>query len=233
MKNFSTDVKALTFDLFGTVLDLGGSLAPAIGELLKKKNSPLTADQFWGKWRVRQRLEQYQDSLFVIGHSGYLATSQRALEYTLELEGIDTTAEEIDDLMAAWQQLSPFPEVKEALPRLAEKFTLMALSNGDPAFLEHLAKNRIQWDFNYIFSVTRVGRFKPHPSVYRAAMKEMGLEPGQCCMISSNSFDLLGARLCGFRAVYVNRYGLPYEPSPVKPDATVKDFRKLSDLLAG
>ncbi len=233
MDSFTKDVKALTFDLFGTVLDLGGSLAPAIGAVLKKKGSPLTPDQFWGKWRARQRLEQYQDSMFMVGHSGYLATSRRALEYTLALEAIDSSTEEIDELMAAWQQLSPFPEVKEALPRLAGKFTLMALSNGDPAFLEHLAKSRIQWDFDYIFSVTKVGRFKPHPSVYRAAMKEMDLEPANCCMISSNSFDVLGARHCGFRAVYVNRSGLPYEPSPLKPDATVKDFTELADLLAG
>lgn len=225
-------VKALTFDLFGTVLDLGGSLCPFIEKFLHKKRVKTNPEDFWAKWRVRQRLEQYQDSLFMLPHSGYLGTSRKALVYVLAAEGIESSGSEVDELMEAWQQLDPFPDVADSLPRLGGRFRLVALSNGDPAFLDHLAKNRIRWNFDHTFSVAKVGRFKPHPAVYRSAALEIGLEPGECCMISSNSFDVVGARLCGFRAVYVDRYRTPVEVAPVGPDATVADFNELADLFA-
>jgi 2-haloacid dehalogenase len=225
------DIKALTFDLFGTVLDLGGSLAPYIENFLQQKGSELTKEEFWGRWRGRQRIEQYQDSLFMLPHAGYLRTSRRALVYVLRVSGIETREGEVDDLMGAWQNLNPFPDVSGALARLSGKIRLVALSNGDPGFLEHLAENRIKWNFDHVFSVAKVGRFKPHPAVYRSAAVELGLEPGQCCMVSSNSFDVVGARLGGYRAVYVNRYNTPVEEAPVGPDAVVRDFSELADLL--
>jgi 2-haloacid dehalogenase len=92
-------------------------------------------------------------------------------------------------------------------------------------------KNRIRWNFDGVFSVSKVGRFKPHPAVYRSAAVELGLEPSECCMISSNSFDVVGARLSGYRAVYVNRYNTPVEDAPVGPDAVVDDFNALAELL--
>ena len=231
MKDCFRDVKALTFDVFGTVLDLGGSLTPFIGGFLQQKGVAQPAEEFWGKWRERQRLEQYQDSLLMVGHTGYLGTSRKALIYTLACEKIEASAREMDELMESWQELSPFPEVIDSLGSLAKRFRLVALSNGDPAFLDHLVRNRIRWDFAHQFSVTKVGRFKPHPTVYRAAAVELGLEPGECCMISAHPFDILGSRLCGYRAIYVNRYGTPITDAPVEPDAVVADFAELAGLF--
>ena len=71
-------VKALTFDLFGTILDLGGSLTPHIGTFLASKGSDTSADVFWQQWRYRQRLEQFQDTIMALGHGGYLETVRRA-----------------------------------------------------------------------------------------------------------------------------------------------------------
>lgn len=231
MDHHFRNVKALTFDLFGTVLDLGGSLTPFIEKFFKKKEISLPADEFWAKWRERQRLEQYQDSLLMVGHTGYLGTSRKALIHTMACEKIQMSDTEVDELMASWQELRPFPEVVDALGRLAEKFRLVVVSNGDPAFLEHLVVNRVRWDFAHVFSVTKVGRFKPHPTVYRAAALELDLEPGNCCMISAHPFDILGSRLCGFRAVYVNRYGTPTKEAPLQPDAVVPDFTGLADFF--
>ena len=133
--------------------------------------------------------------------------------------------------MDGWQQLSPFPEVLEALHRLKKGYRLMALSNGEPEYLDHLVRNRIQFDFNDVMSVNTVGAFKPHPSVYRRAALNMGLEVGQCMMISANSFDVVGARACSFKAAFVNRYGLPYDDTPYKPQVVVKNFTELADAL--
>ncbi len=231
MDDIFRGVKALTFDVFGTVLDLGGSLTPFIKEFFNKKEIERSPDEFWGKWRERQRLEQYQDSLLMLQHTGYLGTSRQALIYTLAVENIETSASEVDELMSAWQELRPFPEVADSLARLTKKFQLVALSNGDPVFLDHLVKNRIEWKFSHTFSVTKVGRFKPHPTVYRTAALELGLEPGECCMISAHPFDILGSRLCGYRAVYVNRYRTPLKDTRAEPDGVVKDFTELANLF--
>ena len=223
--------KALTFDLFGTVLDLGGSLTPFIGQFLALKGSDADPAEFWAQWRYRQRIEQYQDNIVDLGHSGYLEVARRAFAYVLGLNDVEASRDEIKDFMAAWQSLSPFPEVVAGLERLKTRFKIVALSNGEPDFLDHLVKNRIKWDFDDVISVQVVGAFKPHPGVYRRAAHILGLEIGECLMVSANSFDVMGARACGMRGAFVNRYALPYEDSPHVPDVTVTNFTELADSL--
>lgn len=226
-----TAVQALTFDLFGTILDLGGSLTPPLVPFLQAKGATFAAADFWAQWRDRQRIEQYQDTLMMLGHNGYLETARRAFVYTLRRNRIDASTDEVAMFMLNWQQLSPFSDVVPALERLRGRYKLVALSNGEPDFLQHLADNRIRWRFDAIFSVNQVGAFKPHPAVYRGAALHLGLEVNQCLMVSSNAFDAVGARACGYRAIYVNRYGLPVEDHPCQPDQIVTDFAELADAL--
>ena len=117
------------------------------------------------------------------------------------------------------------------MARLTERYKLVALSNGEPDFLAHLAKNQIQWDFDAIISVMEVGAFKPHPGVYRHAAHKLDLEMGECLMVSANAFDVVGGRSCGMRGVYVDRYKLPYDDRPFPPDAVVADFNGLAGEL--
>jgi 2-haloacid dehalogenase len=230
--SFSLDaIQALTFDLFGTVLDLGGSLTPYIDAFLKEKKSTASAKDVWHEWRYRQRLEQFQDNIVAMGHSGYTPVARRAAVFVLKQFGVDASPAEVDRLMEAWQHLKPFPEVVAALARLKKRFRLVALSNGERSFLAHLVKNQIQWDFDDVISVEEVGAFKPHPGVYRRGAFKLGLEIGQCMMVSANSFDVMGARMCGMRGAYVNRYNLPYEDTPFVADVTVKNFTELVGKL--
>jgi len=224
-------VRALTFDLFGTVLDFGGSLTPFIAKFLQERGGKIAPDSFLKQWRARQRLEQYQDTIMMLGHSGYLETARRALVYALKLNGIEAPAGAVAGLMGDWRQLAPFPEVAPALERLRARYKLVVLSNGDPEFLEHLANKQVRFEFDAVISATTVGAFKPHPAVYRRAARELGLEVGECMMVSSNSFDVVGARACGFRGAFVDRYKLPYEDSPYRPDVTVNDFTGLAGAL--
>ena len=225
--------KALTFDLFGTVLDLGGSLTPYIADFLKEHGSNRDAAEFWAQLRYRQRIEQYQDSLVDLGHSGYLETVEKAFSYVCRLNGLNPTRATITRWMESWQMLSSFPEVTAALDRLKPRFKLVALSNGNPWFLDHLVKNRIKYDFDAVLSVELVGAFKPHPGVYRRAARELDMEPGELIMVSANSFDVMGARTCGLRGAYVNRYNLPFEDTDGRylPDVTVANFSELADVL--
>ena len=230
MTDFS-GIKALTFDLFGTILDLGGSLTPFIAKSLEERAVDISAAHFWEQWRYRQRIEQYQDTITMLGHSGYLETVRRALHYTLHRNSIEATPDTVEEFMSAWQSLSPFPEVLSALEHLQTDYQLVVLSNGDPSFLDYLVSERVKWDFDAVISVTPFGAFKPHPAVYRGAAGTLGLEVNECLMVSANSFDIMGARACGYRGAFVNRYNLPYEDTPYQPDVTVRDFTQLAAAL--
>jgi len=166
-----------------------------------------------------------------MGHSGYLETARRALLYVLRLNRVTFTPEEVDRFMEGWKELKPFEDAVEGLERLKGRYRLIVLSNGDEWLLQHLVKNRVRFDFDEIISAETAGVFKPHPAAYRTCARVLGREPHELMMVSSNSFDVMGARACGFRGAWVERYGLPFEETPYQPDLIVKDFRELADSL--
>lgn len=224
-------VHTLTFDAFGTILDLGGSHAPPLTEFLRSKGSPLPAEELWARWRSRQRIEQYQDNQFCTGHFGYLDSSRRALLYTLRAARLPFDDADVTRIMAGWQELNPFPDAVPGLRRLKSRFKLVILSNGERDYLAHLVANRIRYDFDGVISVQDVGVFKPNPQVYRYAARVLGAEPGELLMVSSNSFDVVGARASGYRGAYVNRYDLPYDETPYRFDIEAGDFLELANRL--
>jgi 2-haloacid dehalogenase len=221
--------EALAFDIFGTVLDLAGSLTPRLSELLDECGAKAKATTVWPYWRLRQRIEQYQDNLLMLGHSGYLAVMRRSLLYTLRTFKVTFSESQIDDFMLAYQELEPFEDAVTGLERLAGSFRLVMLSNGEHDYLAHLSRNRIRIPFNEIVSVESVGQFKPHPAVYRFTAQKLNLAPGRIMMVAAHSFDILGARASGYRGAYIDRYDLPYDESPLQPDLTVEDFNGLCD----
>jgi 2-haloacid dehalogenase len=225
-------VHTLTFDVFGTVLDLSGSIVPALANLLKAKGSKVGPGDLWATWRGRQRTEQFQDSLLQLGHSGYLETARRGLVYSLELQQVKCNVAEIERVMRSYEALKPFDDAVKGLKKLAERYRLVALTNGNQWLLDQLCEHNIPVAFHERISVDKAGHFKPHPSVYRTAVQILDCDPGEILMVASHSFDILGARACGFRGAYVNRYKLPYEDSPLRPDLTVSDFLELSRRLA-
>lgn len=224
-------VNTLAFDIFGTALDLTGSMTPPTRRFLHAKGASVSAEVFWDQWRARQRIEQYQDTLMQLGHGGYLETCRRALAYCLRLNKIVFTEDEVRDLMKAWQELSPYPDVAEGLHRLKSRYQLVALSNGEQLYLEYLAAERMHFQFDAIISVQKAGVFKPHPAVYRTGAMLLGKEPAEIMMVAAHAFDIMGARACGYRGGYVDRYGLPLEESPYGPDIEVPDFIALADAL--
>ena len=224
-------IKSLTFDVFGTILNLADSMTPSIQRILRKHDVSLDAKHVWNQFRLRQRVEQYQDNLLMLGHSGYLAAVRRAILYVFRQNKIPFTQQDIDNYIDDWTQLTPFEDALEGLTRLKEKYQLVVLSNGETWFLQHLAKNQIKFEFDTIISVQTVGVFKPHPAVYRTAARILRREPQEVMMISSNAFDVMGARACGFQAAWIKRREGPYEETPYQPTLTVKDFHELAAKL--
>ena len=224
------NVNTLAFDLFGTVLDLTSSLVPMIEYLIAPKRNRVPATTFWAKWRARQRIEQYQDTLLMQGHGGYLETCRRALVYTAELLAIQFTNSEVERLVKLWRELKPFPDSVRGLEKLRGQYRIVALSNGEPWLLDHLEK-RIGIEFHSLLSVELAGVFKPHPAVYRTAARTLGTEPSRIMMVAAHSFDVMGAQASGYRGAYVNRYHLPYEVSQYEPDLEVADLDELATRL--
>ena len=230
-KSLLDSVNTLTFDIFGTVLDLADTLIPPTSRLLASKSTTVDGPTFWQQWRARQRIEQYQDNLLMLGHSGYLETCRRAFVYCLRLNGISFTDDEVAEVMEAYQKLAPYDDAVKGLDRLTGRYRLVALSNGEQWFLDHLVENRIRVRFDDVISVERAGAFKPHPSVYRTGARLLGREPHEIMMVAAHTFDIVGARACGYRGAYVNRYGIPFEETPYLPDLVVGDFIELSSRL--
>ena len=226
-------VDTLTFDIFGTVLDLTNGIVPTLDGFLAQKKAAISGAGFWTQWRARQRIEQYQDTIVMLGHSGYLEVARRALVYTLRNNEVEHTDDDARQVLKVFENLNPFQDAIDGLNQLATRYRLVALSNGNQWLVDHLVNKRIDAPFSATFSIDTVGRFKPHPSVYRTAAKTLEREPGQIMMVAAHAFDVMGARACGFRGAYVNRYRLPYEDSVLQPDATVTDFRELAAWLLG
>ena len=224
-------VKFLTFDIFGTVIDLTGSLAGPVGEFLAASGSDMTGETFYADWRERQRIEQYQDNLLMLGHSGYLETCRRAFVYCLKKYNVDYTASGVQEFMKVYMNLQPYADAIDGLRSLGARYQLVALSNGEQWYLEKLLSNNVPVEFDAIISVDQVGAFKPSPGIYRKAVQRLRCEPGEVMMVAAHSFDILGAQACGFRSAYVNRYNLPTEDSEYQPDIIVEDFVQLAKRL--
>ncbi len=223
-----TRVKYLAFDIFGTVMDLTGSLTGPVDDFLASQGSRMSGEAFYADWRDRQRIEQYQDNLLMLGHSGYLETCRRAFVYCLKKHNVSHTDEAVREFMKTYEALQPFDDAIQGLRMLAKRYKLVALSNGEQWYLEELLRNNVPITFDAIISVDQVGAFKPSPGIYRKAVQRLGCEPGEIMMVAAHSFDILGAQACGFRAAYVDRYGLPTEVSEYQPDIIVDDFVELA-----
>lgn len=226
-----SDVTTLTLDMFGTVLNLSRSLVPALRKFLVMKRIPANPTTVWETWRTRQRLDQYQDTILMLGHTGYLDSARRALIYTLRRHAIPHDENDVLELIQVFSDLEPFADAQRGLVRLAKRYRLVALSNGNDHLVHRLVNEKLQAEIFQCLSVDRVGRFKPHPSVYRMAAAELESDPCEILMVASHGFDVLGARACGYRGAYVNRYGLPYDVSGLVPDLEVGDFEELADVL--
>jgi 2-haloacid dehalogenase len=133
--------------------------------------------------------------------------------------------------MEGWDELVCFPEAIDGLNRLRSRFKLVVLSNGERDFLARTVKNRIRFDFDDVISVEDVGVFKPNPQVYRYAARVLGVEPQELMMVSCHGFDVVGARVSGYRGAYINRYDLPFDESPYTFDVEARDFLELASKL--
>lgn len=229
---WAQEVAALTFDLYGTVVDMQGGLVRA--------STPYLARKGWGgrphalvTWWRRTHFENSMiDALIPGGHTPYREIGRRALDHVLARAQIPHDPEDVARLVAAIEELQPFPEVPAALARLQSRYRLAILSNGDPDMLEN-ARPHIGFPFELLLSAAAAGHFKPHPATYRMAAARLGVERAEVLHVANHAFDCIGAKAAGLRAVFVNRRRRPFEDTPHRPDLIVETLTELADLLIG
>lgn len=217
-------VKGIAFDMYGTVVDVG-----AVAEACKEVASDPVA--FNTQWRAKQ-LEYTFLRTLMRKYRDFWKVTEEALEFAIQRVALQIAPEQRQRLMEAWLHPIPYPEVAAALLRLKEKYLLAILSNGTPKMLRTgLQRTGLRPHFKWVISADEVKLYKPSPKVYQLAPKHMRMRKNEILFVSSNSFDVLGAKSFGFKVYWINRTGAPLDTLGPKPDLVVKNFDELIETL--
>ncbi|HWP56379.1 MAG TPA: haloacid dehalogenase type II [Candidatus Acidoferrales bacterium] len=199
------DVKALTFDVFGTVVDWRGTIIDELKAFGRAKGIAADWEAFTDDWKacyrpgmdaVRERRWPWTnvDAIFRKGLDELL------LRYGIR--GLSKT--EKTHLNRVWHRLRPWADAVPGLTRLRSKYVLATLSNGDLACLVNMAKAQgLPWDCILCAEIFR--HYKPDPEVYRGAIELLALAPEQIMMVAAHNYDLKAARAHGMRTAFVAR----------------------------
>jgi 2-haloacid dehalogenase len=233
---FDPAVKAIFFDVFGTLVDWRTSIAREAEILLKPHAHELDWPAFADAWRGEYQTGMEEVRAGRIPFSKLDVIHRRNLERIRARFGLDSVAEEtMAELNLAWHRLDAWPDVARGLARLKTRYWLGPVSNGNISLLVNLARrNTMPWDA--ILGAEIAGDYKPKPRVYLAACGAFDLPPAQCMMVASHSNDLAAAAACGLRTAHIAR---PDEKGPgkgesaptVPVDIAARDLLDLADQL--
>jgi 2-haloacid dehalogenase len=226
------EVRALTFDVFGTLLDWRSTIVGAVGESGLDADPEELADDWRGRALAatqdvnrKRRPWGTFDELHVV-----------TLSELLHERGLELSAEGRASLVRAWHRLDPWPHVPAGLDALRRGRTVAALSNGNLALLVDLVRHG-DLRFDCLLSAEVAHVYKPDKKVYLTGVRLLGLEPGDVMMVAAHPLDLKGARAAGLRTAFIDR---PLEHGPGSspredPDAdiSVKDLDELAARLEG
>lgn len=224
------ELKVLTFDQYGTVVDMQGGLTKIAAPFLKEKGWDGEPGRFVTWWRRTHFENSMIDALCDRGHTPYRQIGHRAVSFTLERAGIEHSSDEVEYLVSEIEKLPHFPEVPEALQKLSKKYKLVILSNGDRDMLE-AAKPYLGHKFDETISVEEAGYFKPHRSTYETAAAILGLAEMECMHVANHAFDCVGAKAAGMRTAFIDRRNRPFGQTQHEPDITVRTMTELAELL--
>jgi 2-haloacid dehalogenase len=230
-------VRALLFDVFGTVVDWRGSVVRAGAALSERTGVAVDWPAFADRWRR----EGY---LAPIGRIVAGAEPWREVESLLGAQFDEQAAEagllhlpakELAALRSVWHHLDPWPDARPGLDRLRRAHVVAPLSNGGFAMLTTMAKRAgLPWDC--IISTELFRAYKPDPAAYRGGAGLLGLPEAQVMLVAAHPGDLRAAQRAGLRAAYVPRpaeWG-PGAPAPEPPDPSfdvVAEDVALADAL--
>jgi len=229
-------VRALVFDVFGTLVDWRSGVAREVARLLAPVAPGLDAGAFADAWRAR-----YNPSMETVRSGARpfvdLDTLQaESLPDVLAQFGIAGVSEAVQrELVQAWHRLDAWPEVPDAMRRLREKHLLAPNSNGHVRLMADLAR-RNGLIFDAVLGAGYSRDYKPKPALYRDAIAAFGFAAGETMMVAAHSNDLAAAASHGFSTAHVAR---PHEHGPAGGETAptvpvthaARDLADLADQL--
>lgn len=231
-------IRALIFDVFGTVVDWRGSIIRECKALGRRRRLAVDWAAFADAWR-----EGYKPAMARVrsGELPWMTIDQlhrMILDELLARFGIEGLPEdEVDRLNRAWHRLDPWPDARRGLALLKRRRVIATLSNGNMALLVNMARHaRLPWDC--VLSAELFRHYKPDPESYLGAAAILGFEPAEVMMVAAHKDDLRAAQACGLATAFVRR---PREKGPkvkldLAPDAgfdcNARDFVDLAKRLA-
>lgn len=227
-------VKALVFDVFGTVVDWRKTVIAEGIALGAAKGWRIDWETFADRWR----LEGYIEAMAEVnaGTLEWMNVDQlhrRKLDMLIEEHELELSEAEREHFNRVWHRLEPFPDAVHGLALMRKRYVVATLSNGNVSLLTNMAKSAgLEWDC--ILSAELFGAYKPDPRTYRGAAQLLGYLPEETMLVASHTSDLEGARAAGLATAFVGRpqqwgVGGPLEPEPQTPfDVYATDFENLA-----
>jgi 2-haloacid dehalogenase len=215
-------VKALVFDVFGTVVDWRTGVAREFAAFLPAHGrADLDPFALADSWRqlYQPAMEECRAGRRPFTRLDVL--HRESLEKVLAANDIMGASEgDLDHLNRAWHRLDPWPDVVLGLTRLSRKYFLGTLSNGNIALMANMAKRAgLPWDAILGAEPTRA--YKPQPEAYLRTAEILAMKPGEVCLVAAHNGDLRAARAAGLATAFVAR---PIEHGPgQKKDLAAED----------
>lgn len=234
------ELRAVVFDVFGTVVDWREGVARELRAFFDRHGArgadAYAAADAWRR-RYQPAMEECRSGRRPFTRLDVL--HRENLDAVLSECGLDPggiAAEALDGLNRAWHRLDPWPDAVEGLKRLKTRYVIAPLSNGNVALLLNMAKRAgLPWDA--ILGAEVAGAYKPQPEAYLRTADILGLSPGELCLVAAHNNDLAAARACRLRTAFVPRvreHG-PKQVSDLKPDGpwdvVAADFVELAARL--
>jgi 2-haloacid dehalogenase len=221
-------IKAVVFDAYGTLYDVHSvytkteELCPGNGDLITQIWRLKQLEYSW----LQTSMQEYRDFAFL---------THASLEFALRAVGIEPNDRLTKPLFDKYLNLDPYPDAKDALGQLKDRGErkLVILSNGSTAMLSALVKNSgLDAYLDATISVDGARKFKPHPDCYALVEKSLGVKNDEVLFVSSNGFDVTGAKRFGFEVVWIRRGGWPGAPvDPVSPAQMYRLLRGHAERL--
>jgi 2-haloacid dehalogenase len=212
-------IRGYVFDAYGTLFDVHSVI---------EAGRALTADPAALSMLWRQKQLEYTWLRSLMGrYEDFWAVTESALRYAVRRLDIAATDAQLAGLMNAYLQLACFPDVHVALRALAGRARAI-LSNGAPAMLEAAVRSSgLASLLDHVISVDRVTIYKPAPAVYALGPQTLGISAEELLFVSSNAWDVAGAKAFGYRVAWCNRTGMPEEELGVRADYIIASLVEL------
>ncbi|MDP7667004.1 MAG: haloacid dehalogenase type II [Rhodospirillales bacterium] len=232
-----SNIKALCFDVFGTVVDWRGTIIREGAEWSRDYGLDVDWAAFADAWRAG-----YDPAMARVrsGERPWIKLDvlhRENLLGVLDAFAITSLGEaDIDHINRVWHRLDPWPDAVAGLARLKTRYILATLSNGNVAIMVNMARNAgLPWDA--ILGAEVAGAYKPEPKAYLSAADMLGVEATECMMAAAHNYDLIASSKHGFRTAFVNRpleFGFGKAETPMTDagfDIVAEDFGDLADRL--